>query len=392
MDKNWYMVSENVRKFLPKKIKLYTTYGSHIYALSDVTSENNIIRIFYFFNTLEETGGDVVADGDPDTLSFDVHVVTENNQVKLNIDVSYGDSKFYEFTIEAPNKVKVHHYNGIDSKFDPDTHLGLHDKSLKSMISFFSKFNKNFNLTEKDFTFIDRYPDTYKHNENVKTTPLSGDDIILVVDNTEPQKERFLKNILKYLQIRGIENKVVRDLSNMRSYYNSGKVKGVILTGSDYRINEVDDKLSRTAVKNFKCPIIGMCFGLQSMCKTYGAELVSGKKLVQDHRSLDKWKDCKIFKNCDLKNIKLSFAFHDYPKNCPDGFKVVGMVGDRIVAIANESKDQYGVLFHPEDTESGYKILDNFIGLCHKSQGEQEKLLQGKFESLISFDRFFPNN
>ena len=56
--------------------------------------------------------------------------------------------------------------------------------------------------------------------------------------------------------------------------------------------------------------------------------------------------------------------------------------------FSNENTNRYGILFHPEDTEKTHDVLDNFIGLCHIGQEEQEKLLQGKFEGIIKFKHF----
>ena len=170
-----FMGDENIKSHFPKELELYTTYGTHDYVLSDITRENSIIRVTYFVNTPEETGDNVLADGDPDLMTFDIHVINNSNGVKLNVDMTHGDRVVYEFTIEAPNKVNVHFYDGIGSKADEDTHFGLSDESLDAMIKVFSKFNDKFNLKRGDFTFMYKYPDSYQVIENAKIAPLSQD-------------------------------------------------------------------------------------------------------------------------------------------------------------------------------------------------------------------------
>jgi GMP synthase-like glutamine amidotransferase len=86
--------------------------------------------------------------------------------------------------------------------------------------------------------------------------------------------------------------------------------------------------------------------------------------------------------------MKLSFNFHDYPESCPSGYQVVGKLNDTIVAIADDKNERYGVLFHPEDVEYSQEILDNFIGLCHQGQDEQDKLMIGQFEGIKRFKDF----
>ena len=224
--------------------------------------------------------------------------------------------------------------------------------------------------------------------ESAKITPLSKNEIILVVNNTEPQKNRFLNNILRYLRTRGIEHVVASSVSEIKKAYEEKKIVGALLTGSEHRINEYDDKLCRVALKNLKCPILGICFGFQSICKNAGAKIVESEKLVLDHEKLTDFKDSKLFKDLNLDSMKLSFAFHDYPQSCPSGYQVIGKLNDIIAAIADEKNERYGVLFHPEDTEQSHKILDNFISLCHQGQDEQDKLMKGQFESLLKFKDF----
>ena len=387
-NENFDYMNQDIRGIFPKELELYTTYGTHDYVLSDVTRENSILRVTYFVNTPDETGNNVLADGDPDLMTFDIHIVNTNNGVKLNIDMTHGDRIVYEFTIESPNIVKVHFYDGIGSKSDEDTHFGLSDESLDAMIKVFSTFNSNFKLDRKDFTFMDKYPDSYQVIESAKITPLSENEVILVVNNTEPQKDRFLRNLLKYLRTRGIEHEVVSDVSEMKVVNETKKIVGAILTGSEYRINRYDDKISRVALKNLKCPILGICFGFQSMCKDSGVKILENEKLTLDHEKMTEYKDCKLFNDIDLSNMKLSFNFHDYPESCPSGYQVVGKLNDIIVAIADDKNERYGVLFHPEDVEYSQEILDNFIGLCHQGQDEQDKLMIGQFEGIKRFKDF----
>jgi hypothetical protein len=64
----------------------------------------------------------------------------------------------YEFTIEKPNKIKILHYTGIGSKYDPETYMGFEDQSIKDLCTFFNSFG--YNLTGSqikiyfDFAFL----------------------------------------------------------------------------------------------------------------------------------------------------------------------------------------------------------------------------------------------
>lgn len=99
--------------------------------------------------------------GVPDTLEFDIYFAKDNqtNKIRLTVDITYGDLMACEFTIEAPNKVKVVEYTSYHSKFDPsDTVFGLVDDSLQSFINFLNKFS-GMKLEKEDFKFLDQYDD-----------------------------------------------------------------------------------------------------------------------------------------------------------------------------------------------------------------------------------------
>lgn len=100
--------------------------------------------------------------GTPDTLEFDIYFAKEDNIV-LNVDITYGDAMACEFSVEAPNKVKVVEYTSYHSKFDPsNTVFALVDESLQSFINFLNRF-EGMKLKKEDFKFLDQN-DNYSPN------------------------------------------------------------------------------------------------------------------------------------------------------------------------------------------------------------------------------------
>jgi hypothetical protein len=100
--------------------------------------------------------------GSPDTLEFDIYFAKEDNIV-LNIDITYGDFMACEFSVEAPNKIKVIEYTSYHSKFDPsNTVFGLDDDSLESFVKFLNMFS-GMELKKEDFKFLDQN-DNYIQN------------------------------------------------------------------------------------------------------------------------------------------------------------------------------------------------------------------------------------
>ncbi len=394
-----YFDTEQWKKFLPKELKLVTSDGNWTLTLPDennnmrhatnVTHLMNCIQIIYSQNTPSREDGDVTRDGEPDQLGFDITIVKNNDghsanpdTLKLTVDITYGDSMAVEFIIEKPNKISVLHYTGIGSKYDSDTSFGFEDESIKSLVNFFNSWG--FKLTPDDLSFIDKYPDTYihqKNNESIKINPSFGDECILIINNNKPQENTYLSNVIKYLDYRAISWKIASTPHEIEKMNREFNIIGAISTGSDYRLN-YDGQLDNTkkAIQTLDCPILAICYGLQSMAKVYGVNIVEIGEYLHGNYTLTNYKNHKLFDGLNLKNTEFSFSANDCLESCPSGFEVIGQYKDLIAAIADDQKKQYGLLFHPENIEYTYKILDNFISMCDGGRIEDVERLKGEMQ------------
>lgn len=379
---NITIYDEKVKKSFPNELEIYTSDGNYKLVKSDITRENDIIRAFYYQNTAND--GNVTKDGEPDTLSLDIHFVKNENGFKTLVDIIYGDQIKSEFSIESPNKITISHYNGIGSVADKYSQFGFEDKSINDLVNFFNNFNFGYKLSSDDFKFIDKYPDTYQ-NESIKLTPLPNNKKILIINNSGTTDNMYLNNIVNYLRMRGIEHIITSKIEEIPNFKN---IIGAISTGSDLR-SENSDGLSFEIYKNLKKPILGICYGFQSMVKFYGGTLKDSGNFTHKHLKLTKANtNHSLFKDMDLGNIEFSFSFHDIIDKDPNGFKQIAMLKDIVVGISNEQRQRYGLLFHPEDKEMSYPVLDNFIRMCTGGVDEQEKLKMGQFENLVNFKNF----
>ena len=383
------ILTDEVKKLLPDTLEIYTTNGSYTFKKDTITREIDILRANYSQKTIQKYDGDESVDGEPDNLEIDFHFTKTGERHNVAIDITYGDSMVSEFTINAPNKITVGHYNGVDSVADPDTHFGFSDDSLKDLCKFLSEFG--FKVMPKDLTFIDKYPDTYV-KEDVKLTPLSHNQIVLVVNNDKTPNGKYLKDLVSLLKMRGVEYKIATTDQDVKRINEQDKVLGCILTGSEYSVikpgSKIEGSASREALKTLKCPILGICYGAQIMAKEAGGEIKPTGRHNLTHEVLTEYEaNHLLFKGIDLKVIDFSFDFHDMIKSCP-GYKVIGKVGSYIVAFSDGDKQRYGLLFHPEDTERSWPVIDNFINSFHHAQKEQDALKQGKFQHLESFKTF----
>jgi GMP synthase-like glutamine amidotransferase len=384
------IMDEDIKKYLPEEINIYTSNGNFTLKKDVITREIDILRICYDQNTPSENGGNVLADGEPDTLEFDMHFVKTDGKLKILVDISYGDQMVSEFSIQQPDKIDVIHYTGLGSKSDPDTHFGIADDSIKDLIKFFNAFG--FTLDPKDFSFIDKYPETYIH-EDVKLTPLSGNQKILIVNNSKAQENRYLKNLLKYMRTRGMEYVIATNDRDVERMVSQEKIVGAILSGSDHKhtkpFTKEEGLASKKALEILTCPILGICYGFQSMAKFHGSQIKDAGKTTIDNKKLTECDTyCSLFDGIDVEHCEFSFAFSDIVTSCPNGFKVIAKLDDTIAGISNESLKRYGVLFHPEDIERTFKMLDNFTRMFHSGQADAESLMTGKFERVKSFISF----
>ncbi len=395
---NFTLYDEQVVDIFPDTIKIYTSDGSFTLKRGDTTREIDIVRVSYYQNTSKD--GDVVKDGEPDFVVFDLHFVKNESGIKTLVNITYGDQMKSEFSIESPNIIKIGHYNGTKSIADSDTHFGFEDTTIRNLCKLFNGFDFGYNLSPKDLKFIDKYPDTFNYEQSpkiqikdqLKVQNEIGSDIILVVNNSKPPGDYFLKNIVNYLNIREVPYEIASSEEEITEINKNFKIKGGISTGSDYRISssEYESKLSKFAYNNLSCPILGVCYGMQSMVINYGGSIKDSGEFFHKHQKLDNVQiNSKLFKDMNFKNMEFSFSFHDVIDKLPDGFKASSHIDVTISSIEDESKLRWGILFHPEDKSNTYPILDNFIRMCGLlKKSEQDLLKQGKFEHLKSFLKF----
>jgi hypothetical protein len=160
--------SQDIRSLIPKSIDLINS-GQHKLELKDLLLNGDLIQIVYYHNTFEKSG-DALGDGEPNYLEIDIHTVKDNDgteanpdTLRLNVDITYGDSMMFSFTIDKDNGLNVHHYDGINSKYDPESKFYFSDDTIKDLVEFFNRFD-DYQLTPKDFTFLDSDPNSYQPN------------------------------------------------------------------------------------------------------------------------------------------------------------------------------------------------------------------------------------
>jgi GMP synthase-like glutamine amidotransferase len=154
-------------------------------------------------------------------------------------------------------------------------------------------------------------------------------------------------------------------------------ISAVVISGSEARINKPEDKAKYEGVAKFiqncKVPLLGICFGHQLLCSTFGAKTGTLKQPV-----IDKFEQVKIIQTGDIlarfrmgQTIPFAEYHNDYVLK--DGLDVASfkLLADsascEVEAVKHKDKLFFGVQFHPERITigseihpEGHKIFDNF--------------------------------
>ncbi len=141
--------------------------------------------------------------------------------------------------------------------------------------------------------------------------------------------------------------------------------KGIILSGGPRSVTEEDAPRAPDIVFNLDVPVLGICYGQQTMCLQLG-----GKVEGSDHREfgrayVDVVDDSRITKGFWEKGAheQVWMSHGDRVTHMPDGFRIIGKSsGAPFAMIADAERQFYGVQFHPEvvHTPHGANLIKNF--------------------------------
>ena len=160
----------------------------------------------------------------------------------------------------------------------------------------------------------------------------------------------------------------------VREYAKDGNLKGIILSGSHASVYEVDDKAPE-AVFELGVPVLGICYGMQTMANQLGGKVEAGATRefgyaeVRAHGHTELFKGIEDFSTTDgLGMLKVWMSHGDKVTALPPGFKLMASTPScPIAGMADEARRFYAVQFHPEVTHTvqGRVILERFVlGIC----------------------------
>jgi GMP synthase (glutamine-hydrolysing) len=109
-------------------------------------------------------------------------------------------------------------------------------------------------------------------------------------------------------------------------------------------------------------PMLGICYGIQLMAMMFGGEVGPSKENGDRKSKVTVATPYKLFTGCD-RDLEVWMSHSDLVTKVPRGFSAIASADEvPIAAIRHNSKEIYGLQFHPEvaHTDGGKKVLKNF--------------------------------
>jgi GMP synthase (glutamine-hydrolysing) len=161
----------------------------------------------------------------------------------------------------------------------------------------------------------------------------------------------------------------------VREYAKDGSLKGVILSGSHASVYEETTDKAPQAVFELGVPVLGICYGMQTMAQQLGGKVEGGHKRefgfaavrARGHTAL--LRDIADFTTDEGHGmLKVWMSHGDKVTELPPGFKLMASTEScPIAGMADEDRHFYALQFHPEvtHTQQGKAILERFVlGIC----------------------------
>ncbi len=138
---------------------------------------------------------------------------------------------------------------------------------------------------------------------------------------------------------------------------------GIILSGGPMSVYDADAPDIDERIFELDIPVLGICYGLQIICKKLGGKVEPAKDREYGKARLNVVESSVLFNEVS-DNSTVWMSHGDFLTELPEGFRVIGKSAHSpIASVDNETKKIYGVQFHPEviHTVEGKKIIHNFL-------------------------------
>jgi GMP synthase (glutamine-hydrolysing) len=147
--------------------------------------------------------------------------------------------------------------------------------------------------------------------------------------------------------------------------------RGVILSGGPESVTESQPPRTPAAVFELGVPVLGICYGMQTMAQQLGGQVVAGLTREFGYAEVTVTGECRLLDGLSDRRdpdgravLDVWMSHGDRVTELPDGF-VATAASDHApyAAMSNERRRYYGVQFHPEVTHTlqGARLLERFV-------------------------------
>ena len=186
-------------------------------------------------------------------------------------------------------------------------------------------------------------------------------DSILIIDFGSQVTQLIARRVREA----GVYSEIV-PYNKAEAAFDRMKPKGVIFSGGPSSVYWTDAPKAPTPILDAKVPILGICYGNQTLVVQSGGAVEGGHAAEFGRAEIEIVDDCPLFQGIWAKGTRATvwMSHGDKITKIPPGFRVVAKSDNAPYAvIANEAQQRYGVLFHPEvvHTPCGKELIHNFV-------------------------------
>ena len=149
------------------------------------------------------------------------------------------------------------------------------------------------------------------------------------------------------------------------------QAQGIILSGGPNSVYEVADFKAPQVIFELGVPVLGICYGMQTMAAQLGGKVESSSRREFGYAEMRARGHSALFKGIeDRRNdqghglLDVWMSHGDKVSELPPGFQLIGgNESTPIAAMADEARRFYAVQFHPEVTHTlkGKEIIGRFV-------------------------------
>ncbi|MEO6186741.1 MAG: glutamine-hydrolyzing GMP synthase [Steroidobacteraceae bacterium] len=147
--------------------------------------------------------------------------------------------------------------------------------------------------------------------------------------------------------------------------------KGIILSGGPDSVLQANAPAAPQAVFDFGVPVLGICYGMQTMAQQLGGKVEPGAVHEFGYAEIRARGHSELLKGIEDRvnteghgQLDVWMSHGDHVTELPKGFKLISSTGDvPIAGMADEGRKFYALQFHPEvtHTKQGTRIYGRFV-------------------------------